>query len=232
MSTPPSSLAWRRVSAQLAWPAARSASTAARPCRAGLRREPVVAVDPVGAERVERPVLQEDVDRLAERGGAGGQHRGGLELVVGAGEEDQVEGLVHGCHLDAALLDGSTSVAATRSAGCRRVAAETGQAPLENAAHDPAGDHHVGVGQPVADLAAVALGLDEARASAARRGAGRRWAGWRRSPRRGGRPRIGPSASAWRISSRRGLASVLRTSAWRIVISSMTRLSHICADAR
>ena len=96
MSTPPRSLAWRRVSAQRAWPAARRCVDG-RPTRgAGLGREAVVAADPVGAERIERPVLEEDVDRLAERGGAGGQDRRGLELVVGAGEEDQVQGFVHG----------------------------------------------------------------------------------------------------------------------------------------
>ena len=47
-----------------------------------------------GTECVERPVLQEDVDRLAERGGTCGQDRSRLELVVGAGEQDQVQGLV------------------------------------------------------------------------------------------------------------------------------------------
>src|SRR5690349_12534750 len=45
--------------------------------------------------------------------------------------------------------------------GCRE-AAETGKPALEDGAHDPAGHHHVGVGQSVADLPAVALGVDEA----------------------------------------------------------------------
>ena len=54
----------------------------------------MVLADLRGTERVERPVLQEDVDGLAERRCAGGQDRGSLELVVGAGEEDQVQGLV------------------------------------------------------------------------------------------------------------------------------------------
>ena len=96
MSTSPSSLAWRSVSAQVAWPAAARASTAARPAAPASGASPWSAVDPVRPERVERPVLQEDVDRLAERGGAGGQDRGGLQLVVRAGEEDQVQGLIHG----------------------------------------------------------------------------------------------------------------------------------------
>ena len=99
MSTPPRSLAWRSVSAQLrlAGPGERVDRRAA--FGAGLGREPVVAGDAVGPERVQRPVLQEDVHRLAERGGAGGEDRGRLQLVVRAGEEDQVEGFVHGGHL-------------------------------------------------------------------------------------------------------------------------------------
>ena len=88
--------------------------------RAGLGGQTVVRADPVGTERIERPVLQEDVDRLAERGGAGGQDRGGLELVVGAGEEDQVQGLVHDCHLDAALMETAAAVASLRSRPSRR----------------------------------------------------------------------------------------------------------------
>ena len=99
MSTAPRSLAWRSVSAQLAWPARASASTAARPSGPASGASPWSRVDPVGAERVERPVLEEDVHRLAERRGAGGEDRGGLQLVVRAGEEDQVEGFVHGGHL-------------------------------------------------------------------------------------------------------------------------------------
>src|SRR4029079_6681597 len=71
-----------------------------RPTRcAGLRGEPMVAGDAVGTEGFERPVLEEDVDRLAERSRARGQDRGGLELVVRAGEQDQVQRLIHGDHL-------------------------------------------------------------------------------------------------------------------------------------
>ena len=111
MSTPPSSLAWRSVSAQLAWPAARSPSTAAAALGAGLGGEAVVGGDPVGPEGVERPVLQEDVDGLAERGRAGGQDGGGLELVVGPGEEDQVQGFVHrrSPRCDMGMLRGAVS---------------------------------------------------------------------------------------------------------------------------
>ena len=99
MSTPPSSLAWRSVSAQLACRRARRRSTRRAALGARLRGEPVVGLDPVGPECVERPVLEEHVDGLAERRSAGGQDRGGLELVVGPGEEDQVQGLVHRGHL-------------------------------------------------------------------------------------------------------------------------------------
>src|SRR5438552_2575786 len=44
---------------------------------------------------IERPVLQEDVDRLAERGRPCGEDCGGLELVVGPGKEDQVQRFIH-----------------------------------------------------------------------------------------------------------------------------------------
>ena len=84
-----------------AWPGARERVDRGPTVGAGLRREPMVKADLVGAERIERPVLEEDVDRLAERGGTGGQHRGGLELVVGPGEEDQVQGFIHRGHLEA-----------------------------------------------------------------------------------------------------------------------------------
>ena len=67
---------------------------------AGLGGQAVVAVDPLGAEGIEGPVLEEDVDGLAERGSPGGQDGRGLELVVGPGEEDKVQGFVHGGHLD------------------------------------------------------------------------------------------------------------------------------------
>ena len=45
---------------------------------------------------------------------------------------------------------------------------EAGQAPepaLEDGAHDAAGDHDLRVGEPIADLAPVPLGLDQARRS-------------------------------------------------------------------
>ena len=99
MSTTPRSLAWRSVSAQLAWPASRERVDRGAALGPASGARPWSRVDAVGPERVERPVLQEDVHRLAERGGAGGEDRGGLQLVVGAGEEDQVEGFVHGGHL-------------------------------------------------------------------------------------------------------------------------------------
>ncbi len=102
MSIEPRSLAWRRVSAQLACPAGAQGVDVGPALGARLGRETVVPVDPVPPERVERPVLEEDVDRLAQRRGAGGQDRGGLEAVVGPGEEDQVQGFVHGAVTSAA----------------------------------------------------------------------------------------------------------------------------------
>ena len=53
-----------------------------------------MAVPELGPERVERPVLQKDVDGSPEGGGAGGHHCGGVELVVGAAEEHDRQGLV------------------------------------------------------------------------------------------------------------------------------------------
>jgi hypothetical protein len=63
---------------------------------ARLGGEAVIAIDPLVAERVQGPVLEEDVHRPPEGGGAGGQHRGGLELVVRAGEQHEVERFGHG----------------------------------------------------------------------------------------------------------------------------------------
>jgi hypothetical protein len=40
--------------------------------------------------------------------------------------------------------------------------AETGEASLEHRAHEAAGDHHVGIHESVANLSAIALGLDDA----------------------------------------------------------------------
>ena len=80
MSTSPSSLAWRRVSAQLRLAGGAQRVDGVAALGTGLGGEPVVAVDAVGAEGVERPVLQEDVHRPAERGRAGGQHGRSLSL--------------------------------------------------------------------------------------------------------------------------------------------------------
>ncbi len=39
---------------------------------------------------------------------------------------------------------------------------EPGEAALEHGPHEAAGDHHVRVGEPVADLPAVSFGIDDA----------------------------------------------------------------------
>ena len=49
----------------------------------------------VGPEGVERPVLEQDVDRSAHRGGARGEGRRGVQLVGGAGEQDEGEAVAH-----------------------------------------------------------------------------------------------------------------------------------------
>jgi hypothetical protein len=47
------------------------------------------------------PSAREDVDGLPEGGRTGGEHGRRLQLIVGAREEDQIEGFVHRAHLDA-----------------------------------------------------------------------------------------------------------------------------------
>src|SRR5206468_5343468 len=83
-------------------------------------------------ERRQRPVLQEDIDRLAQCRGAGRQHGGGLQLVVGSGEENQVQGLVHGGYLVAEGLAGGNRRAGLWTGGATvtgRVAAVAATAP-------------------------------------------------------------------------------------------------------
>ena len=165
MSTPPSSFAWRRVSAQLACPAARSASTARRPSspasEPGRGRR-----DPVGPERVEGPVLEEDVDRLTERRGAGGQHGRRLQLVIGPGEEDEVQGLIHTVFTSELKGSGGGNGRVARSAGDR--AALAGHRPRRvrrrsrTARITPQATMTSGSAKPVADLATIALRLDDA----------------------------------------------------------------------
>ena len=160
MSTDPRSLACRSVSAHGAWPAAR----ARRPPLARRHRPRAPGRGPdrsVGAERVERPVLQEDVDRLAQRGGTGGQDRGSLELVVRAGEEDQVQGLVHRVTSCAMRSPRTVGGAATGlvSDSCARRRSRRSRTPRMMLA----GDDHVRVGQPVADLTTLPVGIDQAR---------------------------------------------------------------------
>ena len=58
----------------------------------------MVLQDAVGAEGVERPVLQEDVDRPRHRRGPDREHPRGLQLVVGAGEQHHGEAIV-GAHV-------------------------------------------------------------------------------------------------------------------------------------
>ena len=192
------------------WPAARSRSTASRPSRpaSGAGRRPRSC----RAKGVERPVLQEDVDRLAERR-AGHQDRGGLQLVISSEKRTRLRALPshhRGCRHrnDRRLLGHPT---------------KPRQPSLQHRAHDPTGDHDVGIGQPVPDLAAVTLSV-HGRRSAGPPGAGKRWAGWRRSATPGDRPRWvrtpGHAGSRGAVE-----ASVFRTSACRIVISSMHRLS-------
>ena len=80
-------------------------------------------------------------------------------------EEDQVEGFVHRGHLVCAARGGRRP--ATGLDGADK-SAEPAQPALEHPAHQPAGDDDVRVGQAVADLATVTLGIDEARSRAGR----------------------------------------------------------------
>ena len=76
MWTSPIAFACRSSSLQCVLPWANSASA----LLPGLRGEPVVLQDAVGAERVERPVLQQDVDLPAHRRRAHGEHGRRLSL--------------------------------------------------------------------------------------------------------------------------------------------------------
>jgi len=58
---------------------------------AGLRRDTMRVTQMVLAERLERPVLEEDVDLAAHRGRTSGEDRSGSELVVGAREHHERE---------------------------------------------------------------------------------------------------------------------------------------------
>jgi len=107
------------------------------------------------------------VDRTAQGRCAGGQHGGGVELVIGAGEEHQGERLlIHRWDLD----QGAAGSVRTGSRGRRRPRRHRGGGQVghagETAAHDAghlvAGDDHVGVGQAIEHLPSVALGLDQA----------------------------------------------------------------------
>jgi hypothetical protein len=85
ISTAPISLAWASV----------SRLDGASAGLARLRRKLQLALRRVEPEGVERPVLEEDVDRPADRRSAGDQDGRGVQLVIGAGEESDGEGLVH-----------------------------------------------------------------------------------------------------------------------------------------
>src|SRR6266542_5784801 len=63
--------------------------------RARLGGRAVVLADLVGAERVEGPVLEQDVDLAAHGRPAHREHRRGRELVVGPREQDQGKRVVH-----------------------------------------------------------------------------------------------------------------------------------------
>ncbi len=172
MSTSPSSLAARSVSVQLSLAGLRGGVDGGPACLPRFGRQAVVGRDPIGPEGVERPVLEEDLDRPPQCGGTGREDGGGLELVVGAGEEHDRDGFVH-----AGVLSWLSGWAAGRRAACGRSAArgddfgrrasgggrDARETAHEDAAHRFAGADDLRVAQPIADLAAVALRLDDAR---------------------------------------------------------------------
>ena len=111
-----------------------------------------------------------------------------------------------------------------------RQAAESGEAALEDAAHDGAGGDDVRIGSRYR----TSRPSRSASTIPAARRTERCWEtlGWLAPISSASRPTShGPSARRWRISSRRGFASVFRTSACRIVISSMGAIIDLFADA-
>ena len=127
--------------------------------------EPVVGLDPVGPEGVERPVLEEDVDRPAHRRGAGRERGRGVELVGGAREEDEGEAVVHRVgHLarwECEAGCGPDRRPVVVGASGRGEAAERRQAADEDVAHEVAGGEDLGIGQLVADRPAVSGGRNQ-----------------------------------------------------------------------
>ena len=91
IATSPRSFAWREeldpVRCPWSW-------IARAPSVARLGHDAVILEDAVRTERVERPVLQEDVDLTPHGCRAHREHGGGVELVVRAGEQDQRERVI------------------------------------------------------------------------------------------------------------------------------------------
>ena len=88
-----------------------------------------------------------------------------------------------------------------------------------------AGDHHVRVGQPIADLAPVAVGLDEAGGPQHREVLRDVRLAQAELARPGGRPRTARRRAGAGSRAVAGWRGSCRTSAWRIVISSMAQAS-------
>ncbi len=117
----------------------------------------VAFLEALHAERVERPVLEQDVDRPVHRRGAGRERGGGVQLVGRTGEQDDVERRVaHRVVTCVAEWVGRESVLG-RGEGAQR-----GQAPDDHAPHEVAGGEDLGVGEAVADRSSVASGVHQA----------------------------------------------------------------------
>src|SRR4029079_14026368 len=157
MSTPPSSLAWRIVSAQLACPAARRPSTATRPSApaSGARpwsrsiRSPRKASSaqywrnrftglPSAAAPAVRTAAACSLSSVPEKSTT----FSGSSMSSPRRRKDRVAGLA-GRH--------------------RGHQSESCEAPLEDLAHHPARDHHVRVAEPIADLTTVPFRVDDPR---------------------------------------------------------------------
>src|SRR6478672_11370755 len=157
MSTPPSSLAWRSVSAQLAWPAARRPSTATRPSA------PASGARPWSCSI-----------RSARKASSAQYWRNrftGLPRAAAPAVRTAAA-----CSLSSVPEKSTTFSGSPMSSPRRRKdhgaglagrhrghASESCQAPLEDLAHHPARDHHVGVAKPIADLTTVPFSVDDAR---------------------------------------------------------------------
>ena len=201
------------------WRAVRTALAPATPA-SGAR--PWSPLDVVCAKRRECPVLEEHVNRASECGGAGDQHRGGIEPIIGTGKEADGERSIHGHALTSperrrgdpvrcAFGESELSAWLVRSSRRRSTRCMRSQAAM-----------HVRIAQRVAHAIPGRVALGRVRRRATRRDAAETLASLAESPDASVERSRGPVPNRCTISRRRGSARAFSTSAWRAYAASMT----------